>query len=70
MNVGEAGYLAFGAALVILFAVIVRHYYARSRRAKVCRWMSMGEIFMDSAASLFVCVAAGTPGTWVKVVTA
>ncbi len=35
MNFGEAGYLAFGAALVILFAVIVRHYYARSRRAKV-----------------------------------
>ncbi len=35
MNVGEAGYLAFGAALVILFAAIVRHYYARSRRAKV-----------------------------------
>jgi len=30
----------------------------------------MGEIFMDSAASLFVCVAAGAPGTWVKVVTA
>lgn len=30
----------------------------------------MGEIFMDSAASLFVCVAGGTPGTWVKVVTA
>ena len=35
MNVGEAGYLAFGAALVVLFAAIVRHYYARSRRAKV-----------------------------------
>jgi len=31
---------------------------------------SLGEIYMDSAASLFVCVASGTPGTWVKVVTA
>lgn len=30
----------------------------------------MGEIFMDSQASLFVCVASGIPGTWVKVVTA
>jgi cbb3-type cytochrome oxidase subunit 3 len=35
VNVGEAGYLAFGAALVVLFAAIVRHYFARSRRAKV-----------------------------------
>ncbi len=35
MNVGELGYLAFGAALVILFAWIVRHYYARSRRTRV-----------------------------------
>ncbi len=30
----------------------------------------LGEIYMDSAASLFVCIATGTPGTWVKVVTA
>ena len=29
-----------------------------------------GEIYMDSAASLFVCVVAGSPGTWVRVVTA
>ncbi len=29
-----------------------------------------GELYMDSAASLFVCIAGGTPGTWVKVVTA
>ena len=35
MNVGELGYLAFGAALVMLFVAIVRHYYARSRRARV-----------------------------------
>jgi hypothetical protein len=35
MNVGAIGYLAFGAALVVLFAVIVRHYYARHRKAKV-----------------------------------
>jgi hypothetical protein len=35
VNVGELGYLAFGAALVVLFGAIVRHYYARSRRAKV-----------------------------------
>ncbi|HVI74370.1 MAG TPA: CcoQ/FixQ family Cbb3-type cytochrome c oxidase assembly chaperone [Anaeromyxobacteraceae bacterium] len=37
MNAGELGYLAFGAALVALFGVIVRHYYARGRRAKVER---------------------------------
>lgn len=30
----------------------------------------MGELYMDSAASLFVCVGNGSPGTWVKVVTA
>jgi hypothetical protein len=35
MNAGELGYLAFGAALVALFAVIVRHYYAKGRKAKV-----------------------------------
>jgi hypothetical protein len=28
-----------------------------------------GEIYMDSAGSLFVCIATATPGTWVKVVT-
>jgi cbb3-type cytochrome oxidase subunit 3 len=35
VNFGALGFLAFGAALVILFAAIVRHYYARNRRAKV-----------------------------------
>jgi len=30
----------------------------------------MGEIYMDSQASLFVCIAGGPPGKWVKVVTA
>jgi hypothetical protein len=29
-----------------------------------------GEIYMDSEASLFVCIAGGFPGTWVRVVTA
>jgi hypothetical protein len=29
----------------------------------------LGEIYMDSAASLFVCVGGGTPGTWVKIAT-
>jgi hypothetical protein len=28
-----------------------------------------GEIVLDSAGVLFVCIAAGTPGTWVRVVT-
>jgi hypothetical protein len=28
-----------------------------------------GEIYMDQAASLFVCIAGGDPGTWVKLVT-
>ncbi len=28
-----------------------------------------GEIYMDSAASLFVCIGSGSPGTWVKVAT-
>jgi hypothetical protein len=31
---------------------------------------NMGELYMDSTASLFICVAGGSPGTWVKVVTA
>jgi hypothetical protein len=31
---------------------------------------SKGEIYMDSAATLFVCIADGNPGTWVRVVTA
>jgi cbb3-type cytochrome oxidase subunit 3 len=31
----EAAYLAFGAALVAVFAAIVVHYYARRRRANV-----------------------------------
>ena len=35
MNVGELGYLAFGVALVALLVAIVRHYYARGRRARV-----------------------------------
>jgi hypothetical protein len=26
-----------------------------------------GEIYMDSAGSLFVCTASGTPGTWKKI---
>jgi hypothetical protein len=29
----------------------------------------IGEIYMDSAASLFVCIAGGPPGTWVKIAT-
>jgi hypothetical protein len=28
-----------------------------------------GEIYMDSAGTLFVCTANGTPGTWKKVST-
>ncbi len=35
MSAAEVAYLAFGAALVVLFAAILRHYYARSRRARV-----------------------------------
>lgn len=35
MSAGAFGYLAFGAALVVLFAAIVVHYYARGRRAKI-----------------------------------
>jgi hypothetical protein len=35
MTAGVVGYLAFGAALVALFLVIVRHYYARARHSKV-----------------------------------
>jgi hypothetical protein len=35
VNAGEIGFLAFGGALVVLFALVVRHYYARGRRAKV-----------------------------------
>ncbi len=35
MSGGELGYLAFGAALVVLFAAVVIHYYAKGRRAKV-----------------------------------
>jgi cbb3-type cytochrome oxidase subunit 3 len=31
----EFSYLAFGAALVVLFAAILVHYYARGRRAKI-----------------------------------
>jgi len=30
----------------------------------------MGEIYMDSAASLFICIASGPPPKWVRVVTA
>jgi len=29
----------------------------------------MGELFLDSAAALFVCTASGTPGTWRRVTT-
>jgi cbb3-type cytochrome oxidase subunit 3 len=35
MSAGELGFLGFGGALVVLFALIVRHYYARGRKAKV-----------------------------------
>ena len=28
-----------------------------------------GEIYMDSAAALFVCVSSGSPGTWTQVTT-
>jgi cbb3-type cytochrome oxidase subunit 3 len=35
MTGSELGYLAFGAALVLLFAAIVAHYYAKGRRAKI-----------------------------------
>ena len=35
MSASEAGYLAFGGALVAVFVAIVVHYYARGRRAKV-----------------------------------
>ena len=35
MGAGELVYLVFGAALVVLFAVIFKHYYAKNRRAKV-----------------------------------
>jgi len=28
---------------------------------------SKGELYMDSAARLFVCTKGGTPGTWSKV---
>ena len=30
---------------------------------------TIGEIYMDSAAALWVCVASGNPGTWVSVLT-
>ena len=35
MGAGAFGYLAFGAALVVLFVAIVVHYYSRTRRSKV-----------------------------------
>lgn len=35
MTAGALWYLAFGAALVVLFAVIVAHYYAKGRRARI-----------------------------------
>jgi cbb3-type cytochrome oxidase subunit 3 len=35
MSGSEIGYLAFGGALVVLFAAIVIHYYAKGRRAKI-----------------------------------
>jgi cbb3-type cytochrome oxidase subunit 3 len=35
MSGSELGYLAFGVALVVLFAAIVIHYYAKGRRAKI-----------------------------------
>jgi hypothetical protein len=30
---------------------------------------SKGELYMDSQATLWVCVASGTPGTWRRVTT-
>ena len=35
MSGSELGFLAFGAALVVLFAAIVIHYYAKGRRTKI-----------------------------------
>ena len=35
MTAGAFWYLAFGAALVALFAAIVAHYYAKGRRTKI-----------------------------------
>ncbi len=35
MSAGALAYLAFGAALVVLFAAIAVHYYAKGRRAKI-----------------------------------
>ncbi len=35
MTPGAYAYLAFGAALVAVFAAIVIHYFARGRRAKI-----------------------------------
>ncbi len=37
MSGGEIAYLGFGGALVLLFAVIVRHYYAKHHRTHVER---------------------------------
>jgi cbb3-type cytochrome oxidase subunit 3 len=35
MSAGELGYLAFGAALVVLFVAIVAHYYSKGRKGRV-----------------------------------
>ena len=35
MTAGAFAYLAFGAALLVLFAAIVAHYYAKGRRARI-----------------------------------
>ncbi len=37
MTGGEAAFLAFGGALVAVFAAVVVHYYARHRKASVER---------------------------------
>jgi cbb3-type cytochrome oxidase subunit 3 len=35
MNAPAIAYIVFGLALVILFAVIIAHYYAKKRHGKV-----------------------------------
>ena len=42
---------------------------AASSRGRPSGAHTKGEIYMDSAGALFVCVKGGTPGTWRKVTT-
>jgi cbb3-type cytochrome oxidase subunit 3 len=35
MNAGEIGFLLFGLALVVLFAVVIVHFYSRKRKTHV-----------------------------------